>query len=95
MKLWLVSQRENTGYDTYNSMVVAAETSEEACRIDPSIFFEWSETHDSWMFIYSSGERKPEERDDWAHPSRLECKLLGEAAVDVKPGVISTDFHAG
>src|SRR6266550_3316382 len=30
MKLWLISQYVNAGYDTYDSAVVAAETEEEA-----------------------------------------------------------------
>jgi len=30
MKLWIISQSVNRGYDTYDSAVVAAETEEEA-----------------------------------------------------------------
>lgn len=30
MKLWLISQNVNNGYDTYDAAVVAAETPEEA-----------------------------------------------------------------
>lgn len=39
MKLWLISQEENTGYDTYSDVVVAAETAEEARRIPPDKFY--------------------------------------------------------
>jgi hypothetical protein len=35
MKLWLVSQRTNNNYDTYDSMVVTANTEAEACNLDP------------------------------------------------------------
>jgi hypothetical protein len=35
MKLWLLSQNMNTGWDTYDSAVVAAETAEAAKRFDP------------------------------------------------------------
>ena len=35
MKLWLIYQTENTGYDTYDSAVVAAETEDEARKIHP------------------------------------------------------------
>jgi len=35
MKLWLISQTENTGYDVYDSAVVAAQTEEEARRLHP------------------------------------------------------------
>lgn len=36
MKLYLISQTENDGYDTYDSAVVAAETEEAARQISPS-----------------------------------------------------------
>lgn len=35
LKLWLISQEENTGWDTYDSAVVAAKTAEEARLINP------------------------------------------------------------
>jgi len=36
LKLWIIEQEENGGYDTYDSAVVAAMTEEEAKRIHPS-----------------------------------------------------------
>ena len=35
LKLWLISQEENTEWDTYDSAVVAARTEEEARLINP------------------------------------------------------------
>jgi hypothetical protein len=35
MKLWLISQDENNDYDTFDSVVVAAETEEQAKSIHP------------------------------------------------------------
>lgn len=35
LKLWLISQKENTEWDTYDSAVVAATTEEEARLINP------------------------------------------------------------
>ena len=35
MKLYLISQTENTGYDTYDSAVVAAENAKIAREINP------------------------------------------------------------
>lgn len=35
LKLWLISQEENTGWDTYDSAVVAAKTEEEARLTNP------------------------------------------------------------
>lgn len=36
MKLWLISQKQNTGRDTYDAAVVCAETADEARKIHPS-----------------------------------------------------------
>jgi alkanesulfonate monooxygenase SsuD/methylene tetrahydromethanopterin reductase-like flavin-dependent oxidoreductase (luciferase family) len=36
MKLWLISQRANSDYDTYDSAVVAAETEDEARNTNPA-----------------------------------------------------------
>lgn len=49
MKLWLISQDENTNYDTYDSAVVAAETEDEAKAIHPAGDPEdWSESYGTW-----------------------------------------------
>lgn len=43
MKLWLIEQNINNGYDTYDSAVVAAKTEEEARNIHPRGDNEWSD----------------------------------------------------
>ena len=42
MNLYLLSQDENSGYDTYDSVIVAAETHGEASEIHPSVYGGWS-----------------------------------------------------
>lgn len=42
MKLYLLTQDENRGYDTYDSMLVAAESTEEARNIHPYGSGRWS-----------------------------------------------------
>jgi hypothetical protein len=39
MNLYLVSQDINTGYDTYDSMIVSAESEIDARNIHPSCYF--------------------------------------------------------
>lgn len=46
LKLWLISQDDNTGYDTYDSAVVAAYTEDEARQINPE--GEWNRVWSSW-----------------------------------------------
>lgn len=45
LKLWLISQNERKGWDTFDSAVVAAKTAEEARLINPD--GEWS-AYSAW-----------------------------------------------
>jgi hypothetical protein len=42
MKLYLLSQGENNGYDTYDSMVVAAESEDAARQMHPGNEWGWN-----------------------------------------------------
>lgn len=50
MKIYKVSQQENTGYDTYSSMIVAAPDKQSAKRIYPHTVWNvsWNEEHKCW-----------------------------------------------
>jgi hypothetical protein len=84
MKLWLLKQDENGGYDTYDSCVVAAETEEAARHIRPSC---WSDNEDPWA------------KDCWqswaSSPENVKTTLLGEALPETPPGIILASFNAG
>jgi hypothetical protein len=84
MKLWLISQDVNNGYDTFDSLVVTAESEEEARLIHPSRK-EWPKRPDA---VWS---------DDWArYPHEVEVKYLGEAAPEFSSGeIICASFNAG
>lgn len=47
MNLYLLSQDENNDYDTYDSMVVAAESEEEARNIMPGAY-NWDDRYNAW-----------------------------------------------
>jgi hypothetical protein len=47
MKLFLIRQHVNTGYDTYDSAVVAAKNEEDARRMHPSEIG-WDNDHGCW-----------------------------------------------
>jgi hypothetical protein len=84
MKLWLISQDDNGGYDTYDSAVVAAESIEGARQISPD--------------TYDYGEKKGDQRWGltWASsPDKVQVKLIGEAIPGTQPGVIVASFNAG
>lgn len=81
MKLFLISQTENQDYDTFDSVVVAAETEEIASTIHPYFNKDWwdGEWEDSWC----------------SSPDKVSVKYLGEAAEGTSRGVILASFNAG
>ena len=48
MNLYLISQTENEGYETYDSAVVCAETEAEAQRIHPQYGEKWDGKANGW-----------------------------------------------
>jgi hypothetical protein len=84
MKLFLIAQDENNGWDTYDSAVVAAEDEEQARQINPRNG--WPMTERDWNRDYS----------DWCStPERVRVQLLGVAEEDTEAGVICASFNAG
>ena len=81
MNLYLISQDEDIDYDTYDSAVVAAETSEEAAQLSPSGdgVMDWNKSFSSWC---SSVEK-------------VSVRYLGKAAEGIEKGVICASFNAG
>jgi len=81
MKLWLISQEANDGYDTYDSAVVVAPDEETAKRVHPS----------GYVFSESDGPS-----GTWATPENVVAKCVGVAADDLESGqVICASFNAG
>lgn len=84
MNLYLLRQNQNIGYDTYDSMVVAAETEEEARLIHPN---QWSDN--AWGKTLSFLK-------DWADtPDQVTVELLGVAVDGMESGVVISSFNAG
>ena len=89
MNIYLLTQRVNKGYDTYDSMVVCAKDEEEARNIHPEE--EWS---------HNKRSPKP---DHWAggmgtwasRPDQVSVILLGEAKPGSTRGIECASFNAG
>lgn len=81
MKLWLISQSANNGYDTYDSAVVAAESEDAARMTHPS-------NQEGW-------DGKRERYGTWSSADQVKVEFIGEAKPDTKPGVICASFNAG
>jgi len=102
--LFLISQSECTGYDSYDSAVVVAENEEEAARIHPNGSVRWMDG--KWMrrlFGHArerSGTEWVEafEQYDWASdPKAVDVQPIGVLVSDeYKLGdVICSSFNAG
>ena len=83
LKLYLLTQNDNRGYDTYDSCLVAANSEDEARQIHPC-----------QMWDCSYGGYK---RCDWANsPKSVIVEAIGIAKPSIKtPCVIISSFNAG
>lgn len=83
MRLYLISQKVNNDYDTYDSAIVAAPDEETARDINPSDgkVIDWG---DDWF----SGS--------WVHDRKdVAVKYIGEAVEGTEQGLILASFNAG
>ena len=80
MKLYLLSQDENTDCDTYDSCIVCAESEEDAKSITPcdEVFVEIQKKYPNWAYSKTS----------------IMCEEIGEANKNQKRGVILASFNA-
>jgi hypothetical protein len=84
MKLFLIHQRENNGYDTYDSAVVCAETEDDARHTNPGSGERMKDGDWDYSFI------------SWcSSPDRVVVEYLGEASDGIVPGIICASFNAG
>ena len=81
MKIYLLSQDYNTGYDTYDSCVVCAKNEDDAKKITPygREFEEGDGYGGAWAIKLS----------------QITCEELGNANKNQKRGLIVASFNAG
>ena len=85
MKLWLISQNVNNGYDTFDSAVVAAGTEAEAKQIDPSSV---------WGGLDLIGADKYS--CNWVSlADDVNCECIGIATEGTEKSVICASYNAG
>jgi hypothetical protein len=89
VKLWLLTQYKCCDYDTYDAVVVAAETEEAAKRIRPNGTIINDEE-------YSESEDEDSAWGSWPEHTRyITAECLGEAEPEIEAGVILASFNAG
>ena len=97
MKIYLLKQDLNNGYDTYDSVVVIAENENEARKIHPSEFV----THikdGNWMGTYAKGGEYENNGYDWVDLDQIDqikVTYIGEATDEQEKGVLLASFNAG
>jgi hypothetical protein len=96
MGLYLLTQTQNKGYDTYDSCVVVAASPEEAKRIHPRGDRVW----DGRGWAYHDGRHRIAYWDACANSwvrdiEAVTVTYLGVADASLKPGVVCASFNAG
>jgi hypothetical protein len=82
MKLFLIEQEQWTGYDTYDSAVVVAESEDDARNIHPS--------------GGPVTDRRTDWACDWATSvEHVTARYIGEASPVLPRGVVLASFNAG
>ena len=79
MKLFLLTQEQIAGYDTYDSCVVCAENEDKARLIRPCGKWGDPTRFPSWA----------------TDPSEVNVKYIGDAESSIKEGVVMVSFNAG
>lgn len=103
MKIYLLTQNENSGYDTYDSCIVIAKNVYDARRIHPTrsidnIFYDENKKS-FWSNHFGSEELYLFESYDygsWTNDiEKIEVEYIGEAKKGSKKGVVIASFNAG
>lgn len=80
LKLYYISQTTNTGYDTYDSAVVASFSEDEARATHPDNEY---------------GRYESKNYPTWVPAADVAVKYIGDAAPEIRPGVVCASFNAG
>ena len=89
LKLYRISQTVNTGYDTFDSAVVVAESEEDARLVHPDgIGAKWD--GETWKSKRTMGMQT------WCAPEDVQVEFVGIADERFKAGdVVCASFNAG
>jgi hypothetical protein len=98
MNIYKISQEINNDYDTYDSMIVAANTVKEASEIHPGNTSEEKIFLISKQFMFKSytGKYFKYPYSDWVdNPNQVNVEYIGKAKKGTKQGIILASFNAG
>ena len=104
--LWWLTQDAVTGYDTFDSCVVAAKDEASARRVCPGWGATvWDDDRQIWAYVSQRahpGTEEYDERDDevssgaWAsHPDQVKAVCIGVTMTEQPGAVVCASFNAG
>lgn len=80
MKLYKLTQSSNNNYDTFDSLIVAANNEDEARLIHPNgEDVKWGSRYSTWAYL----------------PEDVKVTLIGEADSTILKGIVLSSFNAG
>lgn len=88
LKLFLIRQKKNTGWNTYDSAVVAAPTAEDARFMHPDEDCNRKRSSKDYHSVRFW-------LDAWADPKDVYVEYIGEAADDIIQSVVCASYNAG
>ena len=93
MNIYRISQEEETGYDTYDAAIVAAESEDEARKIHPDAS---SYNPGGWIDLEKFKKADIGNYTGWClSPESVTVELIGEAKAGTESGLILASFNAG
>lgn len=98
MKLYLLEQNENLGYDTYDAVVVCAMNADDAKVIYPSDYYKYNSATGKWHWWNDTTKEFGgiENYGTWAStPDNVQVTYLGRAMHNIPLGVVLASFNAG
>jgi hypothetical protein len=90
-KLYVVYQEVNNNYDTYDSMVVCAESEEEARKLSPTQYFMF----DKCFGNYHVNDETSSKDSYWATVEDVKVIYIGIADETIPKGVVIASYNAG
>ncbi len=93
MKIYLLTQSRNRGWDTYDSCVVVASSPDEARLMHPRGDRVWNGRE--WAYTDGTPSMWGSERG-WAyHPDNVTVEEIGVTLADTAPRLVCASFNAG
>lgn len=95
-KIWLVHRTDRVDYDEFDSIVVFADTEDEARFIHPEDGITWREESGGWTYLNHLNEVTTfSYSTPWPNPKTLTVEYLGATDRKVASGIILASFNAG